>query len=801
MTSAIYFEPLQLALTSRPLPAPTAAAAANSFLFESLPGGPLQLAATLNATEPYQSYVYIPSATIATLTDKSCSASMLECVLHQWHSAVQRFPCARAALESASVSACPFLPLQTALASIHAQASFAAVLALPSWQLQIVMDFLCAYAREMMPMLIADELLPLRSNLCAVKLLQDGNLLATTPVFVVDILSPLQPKQFLPERRTMEELVVMEQQLFSQNVAWEFNVTPKSMLCKDSTERTIVVVADSTQSQFHCVVINEPGTVYIPALSTVFVWPPALEKNITSGISIAVDGSTLKELDVACFLDGDKLDSRVTQLDMIVVDCSGSMGSSAFPNDDDMKRSDAAQILFNMAVDKHKSMEIPSRVGCILFGSTIKIACELTDDLSRFEILLGQAGSDMGGTNLWMALQTAVHSLVAEKTRLLLLGQLHPAAKLRVIAVTDGQDSTHGNPISHADVAWLCRTETVLLDAFMLGNESDHEIRQCAHATGGHTLAFRDLRDASELFEEPFVVNLAVRTINESLPGREQFQSFADLSLYPRITATSARDALAVSVRAAESSSSAGNPSPGGNPSPSLNSKAMSFSQGSNTGALRRLARELQIIQTQAVHEKLRCIAVDAATPLELLLLVQGQATSVYRDSYLTVRVKASPSYPFKAPSISFAQLLFHPQIAGERLCDGGGHWNPASKISDAVAALLTSLDAPDISLALNSWASSLYTSDRPAYDAEVAKTLSGLTEANARLLGSAWLELPLVVLDTSVQVDPATPSVQVPSVQVDPAIPSVQVDPAIPSVQVDPAIPSVQVDPAVPSV
>ena len=680
--------------------------------------------------------------------------TMFKAVLHQWHSLCMRFACARSALFTSVKRFCPFPPLLAAVHSIHRSATFEEVLQLPSWMLEMVHDFLLAFLRAMLPALVAEEVLGLKINLAVAKLLLDGNLADTImQEGASNLESSISNSQMIPEERSMDEVALLEKELFNQEMAWELNVTDGDSLVVEFTEHTLVVLKAALNKATPSVEESDDGAHYACVAITKLMDPPVVfvpDEGIIGPDSVAatypvlkaaiglheltasaINAALLKDLDVSCFVGSDERDTRVMQLDVIVVDCSGSMSSLAFSNDQEMRRSDAAQILFNMVVDKYRTLELNVQVACVLFGSSQKKASDFTNDLAVFETLLGRA-SNMGGTALWDALVMAAEALVDKRRELLTSGNLHPQCRLRILAVTDGQDNQ--SKYSNLQVAQLCRKHDILIDAFMLGNESDTSLRTCAHATGGHTLLFLDIQDATELFELPYVVCLSARHIKEDLPivtDSKSFSFFSDLTVYPRITSTTARNAATEATQATKTS----------NPTPST---ADPSSSSRSSHVMKRLAKEMDLLRSPKGKE-VGVVAVDITNILRPSVLLKGPAGTLYENSFLVLHLNVPSDFPFHPAAMNFASehKLFHPQIVDTKVCsDVGANWSPNLSLLESIKKILEQLLVPNTSHAINNWACSLYQTDRAAYDAEVRKTLPNLTEAAARALQTDWIDL-----------------------------------------------------------
>lgn len=702
-------------------------------------------------------FVYIPSSFRAD-DEHVLESSLLRCVLFQLHSLVSRRACAGAALIMAVKAICPFAPLLAAVRAVLACATSAATENVPSTQRNVIEDFMLAAARHMLPPMMA-PVAALKLNLVAAILLEDGTTRDRRAATAAAAAPPPEPTpelpataaeavaaQKLPKQCDADRVAALQFAMFTMDGSGEFNMAERDALDPYTTEHTLAVVARADPAAPVCVAIAPLDaahpSVFVPALPGVDVAAVA-----ASVMTAALDGDTLRDLDIACHVQAHVArDTRVAQVDIIVVDCSGSMDCPAFPGDKDMSRRDAAQVLFNMMVDKYRALELNARVACMLFGSGSVMACDFTADLTQFETLLGRA-TNMGGTDLWVSVIKAAAEVQKERRRLVDTDACTPQCRFRIVVVTDGEDG--GSQFTKA--ARTCRANNILLDAFVLGADLDDvKVRSLAHATGGHTLTFRALQDATELFEQPFVVNVGVRAVAETLPAVvDGLTEFGDLAKYPRVTAAGAldleREAAACAAHKAAITAAGGHAGTSG---------PAGSASGSVTGAaMKRMAADVADLKARAGTLGIVATATATAT---IGVIVRRQPGTAYAGGHIALELRVGPSYPFAGPSVRFVGATVpHPQISGGRFCTDFT-WSPSCRLADVVANALAILDAPDTTLAINSWASSLFITDRAQYDAELATATALLTEAAARASQPAWDD---TVPDPTAAVAAATPA------------------------------------------
>lgn len=502
-----------------------------------------------------------------------CSEDVLDyslcyCLLSQLKATALGHPAAQQAFMQSVTTLCPFPPLIAASQLLFTR-PFAEFTAQPVATMWLLQDYLLCVAKAVLPEIIPDEMLSRKLNLCLAKLLHDhwnGIATATTTQLL-----------------TLQQIGELQSELFKLETLELLNFIPSETYCPHTSAGLVLLKCSDDVFVIHAAAAGDDGTVLrgpATATFTTVTDQGQLDEKLA-------DAALLQDLELAYYFATLSQDTRITQLDVIVVDCSGSMDQIAFSHDADMRRSDAAQVLFNMVVDKYRSLELSARVACVLFGSTVSLACNFTADLVQFETLLGRAGS-MGMTKLWDALIVAAEAMNAERDNLSAQQLLHPDCRCRILAVTDGEDNQSAR--TNVDIARLCREKNILLDAFVLGMVNDEPLRTAAAATGGVTLSFRDIQDASELFEQPFVVNVSARSLRDLLPV-EPISVFADEAAFPRVTSSTVREHVSTPPAAAAMSGTSSSVTPSSAPAPGPTS-----STSTNGAMRRRLMQEIKVL-------------------------------------------------------------------------------------------------------------------------------------------------------------------------------------------------------------
>ncbi|EFA83518.1 hypothetical protein PPL_02583 [Heterostelium album PN500] len=208
---------------------------------------------------------------------------------------------------------------------------------------------------------------------------------------------------------------------------------------------------------------------------------------------------------------------EIKQIDMIVLDLSGSMRSAAFkgsltPGELEMKRIEIAQALFQTMIDKYVQLEIAAIVGLVCFGERIEVTFPPTRNFDSFSTELGEVVANQSKTRLYEAIKLAGETIVKYRENPTSLADgfvLAPSDKLicRVFALTDGQDNSNACPY---EVYKYLKSANIILDAIPIG-EGGNTLGSFTKATGGSCFTFNSSKAGVELFEREAVVNLSTR--------------------------------------------------------------------------------------------------------------------------------------------------------------------------------------------------------------------------------------------------------------------------------------------------
>lgn len=138
---------------------------------------------------------------------------------------------------------------------------------------------------------------------------------------------------------------------------------------------------------------------------------------------------------------------------------------------------------------------------------------------------------------------------------------------------------------------------------------------------------------------------------------------------------------------------------------------------------MRRIQKELSDIRKEPIQN----IQVDPneSDLTEWTIIMNGPPKTPYKGGKFKLKVKFGDSYPFKAPTFTFATRTYHPNIDSDgNICIGllkTENWKPSTKISIVLQALYDLLETPNPDDPLVTSIAETYRNDRKEYDKQAA--------------------------------------------------------------------------------
>jgi ubiquitin-conjugating enzyme E2 D/E len=391
----------------------------------------------------------------------------------------------------------------------------------------------------------------------------------------------------------------------------------------------------------------------------------------------------------------------VAQIDVIVIDVSGSMRASSTL--DQLKtREDVSKILFHTLVDKLIGLELNHALGIVAFGERLT-SIPITREYERFHDELGRLDANQGSTKLFDGLFAAtqmVESYVGA------LAADVPRPKKRIFVLTDGED----NASTHApwQVTQLMQQKGIVCDCIPLAGENSILYAICT-ASGGMCFNVVSEQQGAALFEREPVLHLLSREQPAESPrgvdDLASFQTFVDLGKQTRPV-----DAI---VKVESTMVHASTLRPADVPT-SIRSSA--------SGSTRRVLREYRELSEHPIDGWSVYVCENSVHSWKAVL--QG-LPAPYLGGCFLVTISIPADYPHRPPRVNFETPIYHPNInADGRICLDilKDAWSPALSIPKLLSSITTLVLSPDAEDPLDVWKAELFRVNRTQYYSEAQK-------------------------------------------------------------------------------
>jgi len=390
-------------------------------------------------------------------------------------------------------------------------------------------------------------------------------------------------------------------------------------------------------------------------------------------------------------------------------------------------RMEAVKAMFYAFRDRVESVSNNThQLGLIQFDDRVETLLELTPQLDRFERIVDDV--EKRG-------QTAIYSAVLSAARML-EGHFDESSHtdLRIVALTDGRNNC-GAPPEEA-LAAASRIGAVV-DAIIVGDRPDANLRKIAQATGGECYQISDLGEGFELLEAEGVASLRARRGGADKPpfqAREavDFGTIAEKAM-TRGGAVQRAPALAPGLaarRVVDVSALPDSPAPA--------------SSGVGNAAMKRILTELR--QLGGSCSSAAGVRVSPS-PEDLRFwraLVEGPAGSPFGGGVFALSVVIPGDYPFSAPKVAFETPVYHCNVSDSgKICLGilEGSWSPALSVARCLEAVRAMLRDPDTDNALRQWIAELTLAHQKSGGADTRyfDKARELTQQDASLTVAEW--------------------------------------------------------------
>jgi ubiquitin-conjugating enzyme E2 D/E len=401
-------------------------------------------------------------------------------------------------------------------------------------------------------------------------------------------------------------------------------------------------------------------------------------------------------------------------------------------------RMDAVKQVFYAFRDRTETLGVGKhQLGLVQFDSSVETLLGLTSSLDLFEAIVDDV--EKRGS-------TAIYSAISEACRMLRpVFDDQPQADLRVLVLTDGQNNTGASPeMALSD----CNAIGAVVDAIIVGDTPDTNLRKIVTATGGSCFRIARLSEGFELMESEAVVSLRARRGGGDKPpfserpwpeggfGRVRAQtitSAASASTIVARTAAVAKKMISCQVLVQKAGGKGG----------------AAVAAASGSAAKKRIMHELAevakgskkvwLVSGEGIH-----LFPDADNMHLMKALIEGPAGTPFEGGVFALNVRVPASYPFGAPTLSFETPIYHCNVSDTgRICMKmlESEWSPVLSIPKALEAVRNLMAHPDTANALRQWIAELtlmYTRSGGA-DSRYADAARAATKANAKRSVYGW--------------------------------------------------------------
>jgi len=259
--------------------------------------------------------------------------------------------------------------------------------------------------------------------------------------------------------------------------------------------------------------------------------------------------------------------------------------------------------------------------------------------------------------------------------------------------LTDGQ-SNEGESVEAALEA--ANAVDAVVDAIIVGDNCDHDLRRLVQATGGRCFQIQSIGEGFELLESEAAVSVAARgerTATRQLADAAAFVTGARQLLAPRPEAPRVADLT----------------------------RAIAAPSGERRSGMHlRIGKELKQVQTGDAQVWLRSGEGVHIFPSDDLtfwrVLIEGPSGSPFAGGVFVLNVRIPDTYPLSPPDMTFETPVYHCNVSETGfLCafQGALHaplnsWSPSLTVPKVLEAVRDLLLKPDTDNALRSWIAEL---------------------------------------------------------------------------------------------
>jgi ubiquitin-protein ligase/Mg-chelatase subunit ChlD len=391
----------------------------------------------------------------------------------------------------------------------------------------------------------------------------------------------------------------------------------------------------------------------------------------------------------------------------VCIDRSGSMGTpftEVTLNEvkgavAERTRMEAVKAMFYAFRDRVENVGKGShQIGLLQFDDKVETLLDATPRLELFEAIV----DDMERRGM-----TAIYSAVTEAASMLEKTFLKdPQVDLRVLVLTDGQSNIGVTPASALEAV---NSIGAVVDAIIVGNSPDANLRKIVTATGGECYQIGSLGEGFELLESEGVVSLKARrggTEKKTFkrPEMIDFTSIVEKTM-TRGTAVQRAPVLAPDFAKKKVVNLA-----------SMDQSSVPVPSGANGASMKRLMMELKQVASGTekvwMHSGEGIHVFPSPDAINFWrVLIEGPSGSPFEGGVFALNAIMPSDYPFSAPKITFETPVYHCNVSDSgNICLNilQDKWCPSLTVPKCLEAIRIMLKEPDTDDSLRQWIAEL---------------------------------------------------------------------------------------------
>ncbi|KAK3660943.1 hypothetical protein LTR22_007771 [Elasticomyces elasticus] len=404
-----------------------------------------------------------------------------------------------------------------------------------------------------------------------------------------------------------------------------------------------------------------------------------------------------------------------------------------------LSRLDVLKQMFEALINRMLAYNYKTHVGLVTVSSTATLAQSMSGVLENFRKVVIDM-SALGDTALWDALALANDQLTQYALKF-------PAARKRIICISDGADTKSVSQTSHG-AYWLLKENDVVLDSISLGDEDNTDLRTASYLLGSYrfhplslenALAITEMEPFLSLTERPAITpgSGAPRNSLELLSRFRSAKYYASSTIVneenmpPRKAHPNLQDDFIELTAAAAARGNASN----------------SVSGVRSNLRMSRILREMQKVAQSASDTASVFVSESDATFWKIVM--SGPDGSPYEGGTFLLYFHADEGFPTFAPKARFVTKIKHPNInAHGRICAPifDRDWTSDTTMGMLIDTVFGLLMQPETNDPINTTATLAFHHDQVEYSDQVREFVSKYAsktkeEWRAELLGEEWAD------------------------------------------------------------